>query len=120
MSGRICQWCGTFISRYETHTCEAAKQALLADVVRTKIEAAKKADPINHPPHYNASSIEPIDVIEAWKLSFCLGNVVKYIARAGKKDPAKLVEDLKKATWYLAREIEQLERGDGTDKPAKP
>lgn len=82
------------------------------DAVRTvkaKLEAAK-ADPISHPPHYTKGKIEPIDVIEDWGLSFCLGNVVKYIARAGKKDPGKLVEDLKKAAWYLAREIEQLEK----------
>lgn len=60
---------------------------------------------VDHPPHYAASGIEPIDAIEAWGLGFCLGNTVKYIARAGKKDPAKHLEDLQKAAWYLNREI---------------
>lgn len=67
------------------------------------------SDPINSPPHYAAGGLEPIDAIEAWGLGFCLGNTVKYVARAGKKDPAKLVEDLKKARWYLDRHIKQLE-----------
>ena len=66
-------------------------------------------DNINHPPHYTFGSHEPIDVIEDWKLSFCLGNVVQYIARAGRKSSDRL-EDLKKARWYLNREIEQLEK----------
>lgn len=66
-------------------------------------------DPVNRPSHYVQGGIEVIDAIEAWQLDFCLGNTVKYIARAGKKDPAKLVEDLKKAQWYLTRAIAGLE-----------
>lgn len=62
-------------------------------------------DPVNHPTHYTAGGIEAIDVIEAWQLDFCLGNTVKYISRAGRKDPTKLVEDLQKARWYLDRAI---------------
>lgn len=71
----------------------------------------KSPDPINSPPHYAAGGIEVIDALEAWGLDgdFCLGNVVKYVARAGKKDPAKLAEDLKKARWYLGRRINRLE-----------
>ena len=65
-------------------------------------------DPINHPKHYTASAIESIEVIEAWGLGFCLGNVVKYICRAGLK--GSKIEDLKKAQWYLNREIERLEK----------
>ena len=61
------------------------------------------SDRINHPPHYTATTIEPIVVIEAWGLGFNLGNVVKYIARAEHK--AALLDDLKKAAWYLDREI---------------
>jgi len=64
-------------------------------------------DPINYPPHYTATAIEPIQAIEAWGLGFCLGNCVKYIARAGRKGPA--LEDLKKARWYLERQIKQME-----------
>ncbi len=69
-----------------------------------------KADQVNHPAHYMAAGevYEPIKVIEAWGLDFCTGNTVKYLARAGKKDPAKHVEDLEKAAWYLNRRIEQL------------
>lgn len=66
---------------------------------------------IDHPPHYTRGKIEPIDVIEDWLLGFHLGNALKYIARAGHKDPAKTVEDLKKAAWYLQREIDRRERG---------
>lgn len=66
-------------------------------------------DPINHPSHYTSGRFETIDVIEDWQLGFHLGNAVKYISRAGKKDPAKIVEDLKKARWYLDREIARLE-----------
>ena len=64
-------------------------------------------DIINFPKHYNSSSIQPIDAIEAWKLDFRLANAVKYIARAGKKDPKKLKEDLEKAIWYIERFIEK-------------
>ncbi len=66
------------------------------------------ADPINHPPHYTHGDIEPIDAIEAWGLGFCLGNVVKYVARAGHKGDR--LEDLKKARWYLEREIKRGEK----------
>lgn len=66
------------------------------------------ADPIN-PDHYKAGGIETIDFIEAKDLDFYLANAVKYISRAGKKDPAKVLEDLKKAVWYLNRKIARLE-----------
>ena len=67
-------------------------------------------DPINNPSHYAAGrKYETIDVIEDWELSYRLGNSVKYISRAGRKDPAKTIEDLKKAKWYLEREIASLE-----------
>jgi len=58
---------------------------------------------INHPAHYNTGTIEVIDAIEEWKLSFNLGNTVKYIARHEHKDHPK--DDLKKAWWYLTREL---------------
>ena len=66
-------------------------------------------DPVNHPSHYTDGKIEVIDFIEDKKLGFCLGNAVKYIARAGKKDPTKEIEDLKKAKWYVERRIKELE-----------
>jgi hypothetical protein len=68
-----------------------------------------KNDPVNHPSHYTDGKIEVIDYIEDKKLGFCLGNAVKYISRAGKKDPTKEVEDLKKALWYVERRIKELE-----------
>lgn len=66
-------------------------------------------DAVNHPKHYNFGKYEVIDVIEDWQLGFCLGNTVKYIARAGKKGDR--LEDLKKAAWYLAREISVASQG---------
>jgi hypothetical protein len=63
---------------------------------------------VNHPSHYHAKSgIEVIDAIEAWDLGFSLGNAVKYIARAGHKNDR--LEDLRKAAWYIQREIGRLE-----------
>ena len=68
------------------------------------------ADTVNHPTHYNVGRIEVIDAIEAWGLGkgFNRGNAIKYIARAGHKDSE--IEDLKKAAWYIQREIERLEK----------
>ena len=62
-------------------------------------------DNVNHPSHYNSGNIEVIDAIEDWNLGFCLGNAVKYIARADHK--GKPIEDLEKAIWYLEREVER-------------
>src|SRR3990172_2273631 len=70
------------------------------------------SDNVNHPPHYGGSNnpYETIKVIEAWGLGFCLGNTVKYIARAGRKSNDTTIEDLKKARWYLDRVIARLEQ----------
>ena len=72
-------------------------------------------DPVNRPAHYTDGRIEVIDFIEDKQLGYHLGNAVKYISRAGKKDPEKTAEDLKKAVWYLNRYIDRLEeaKGDG-------
>jgi hypothetical protein len=72
------------------------------------IKKQRVGDAVNHPSHYTSGGIEAIAVIEAWGLGFHLGNAVKYISRAGKKDPAKTLEDLQKARWYLDREIARL------------
>lgn len=74
-----------------------------------------KKDKVNHPSHYNSGKIEVIEAIEDWKLGFHLGNAVKYCARAGKKDPTKVIEDLEKAIWYIRRQIEILK-----PKPRRP
>jgi hypothetical protein len=71
-------------------------------------------DSVNHPSHYTFGTIEVIDVIEDWGLCWHLGNAVKYIARAGRKDPAKFDQDLRKAVWVIERKIKagefELER----------
>lgn len=64
-----------------------------------------KKETVDHPAHYRKGGIEAIDVIEAFDLNFRLGNTVKYILRAGHKDDR--LEDLKKAMWYLQREIDK-------------
>ena len=69
-------------------------------------ERALSSDNVSHPSHYAngwSNGAEVIDLTE--HLSFCAGNVVKYVCRAGRKDPDKYVEDLEKAQWYLDREI---------------
>ena len=64
-------------------------------------------DMVNHPPHYTVGGLEVIDFIEAKQLSYHLGNVVKYVVRAGHKgDP---LQDLQKARWYLERAIQKAE-----------
>lgn len=70
---------------------------------------------VNHPEHYGGADnpYEAIKVIEAWSLNFNLGNCAKYISRAGKKGDA--LEDLKKARWYLDREITNQEGANGKD-----
>jgi hypothetical protein len=65
-------------------------------------------DNVNHPSHYKMGGIETIDFIEAKSLNYNLGNVVKYITRADYK--GNKIEDLKKAQWYLNREVSNLEK----------
>ena len=65
-------------------------------------------DNVNHPAHYKVGGIETIDFIEAKSLNYNLGNVVKYVSRARYK--VGLLEDLRKAEWYLKREIATLEK----------
>lgn len=67
-------------------------------------------DIINHPSHYTDGKIEVIDFIEEKQLNFHRGNAIKYIARAGKKNKEKEIEDLEKAAWYINREIQRLEK----------
>jgi hypothetical protein len=69
------------------------------------LDLIKDVDLVNHPAHYKAGGIETIDFIEAKDLNYRLGNVVKYVSRAGKKD-SDPIQDLEKAAWYLQREID--------------
>ena len=66
-------------------------------------------DVIEHPAHYT-QGIECMDYIESHALNYARGNVIKYVTRAGLKDKSKEAEDLKKAEWYLRREISRVER----------
>lgn len=79
--------------------------------VENRVEPA--IDPVNRPAHYIDGKIEVIDYIEDKKFGFCLGNAIKYISRAGKKDPTKEIEDLNKAKWYIERRIKELEENIG-------
>jgi hypothetical protein len=70
-------------------------------------------DPVNHPPHYTSGGIEVIDYMEAKMTSeqfigYCLGNVIKYVSRSDKKN--NLVEDFKKAQWYLNRLVSFIDK----------
>lgn len=76
----------------------------------------QQQEAVDHPDHYGGADnpYEAIKVIKAWDLGFCLGNTVKYISRAGKKDRNKRIEDLHKAVWYLQQQInyEVLDESD--------
>jgi len=72
------------------------------------LKEKEENDPVNKPEHYQYSSIQPIDVIDAWELDFYLGSVIKYLSRYQRK--GKPLEDLKKAAWYLNKKIEEMEK----------
>ena len=78
-------------------------------VDEVKEEIVKEDDPVNHPKHYTDGRIEVIEYIEDKNLGFCLGNAIKYISRAGKKEKDKEIQDLRKAMWYIERRIYELE-----------
>lgn len=82
---------------------------LLTEHVDLQKVSEKVCDNVNHPSHYNSGEIEVIDFIEDKELGFHLGNAVKYISRAGRKNPGKTIEDLRKAVWYINRQIQRLE-----------
>jgi len=97
-----------------TFTTDKSFKALLEEVRikptdKIRMEAPERItvsatpDLVNQPPHYTAGGIETIDFIEAKKLNYNLGNVIKYLTRAGHK--GSKLEDLRKAQWYLTREI---------------
>lgn len=93
--------------------CTNCKCGILCEC-NNKTSSAKsnnKKESVDHPDHYlKNSGHEVIDVINAWNLDFELGNVVKYIARAGRKDKNKVLEDLKKASWYLEHKIKKINK----------
>jgi hypothetical protein len=106
-----------------TETYDSESHADYCICCGTKTTAGQKQesgshDPVNHPEHYTNSSsgIECIDITE--NMNFCLGNAVKYIWRADLK--GNPIEDLKKAVWYLEREITRREAEPRDDADKKP
>ena len=86
--------------------CTTCKAGIMC---QCNIAKNKNKENVDHPDHYlKDSGHEVIDVIDAWKLNFNLGNAIKYIARAGRKDPNKTKEDLNKAIWYIQNQINNL------------
>lgn len=79
---------------------------------KDNMDTNTNTDKVNHPAYYGGKDnpYEAIKVIDAWHLDFCLGNAVKYISRAGKKDPQTEIQDLEKAMWYIQHRIDQLKR----------
>ena len=67
-----------------------------------------KKNNVNKPKHYTVGKIMPIEYIEDQQLGFHLGNVIKYVTRAGRKDNTETKEDLEKAIWYIKRYMEKL------------
>lgn len=134
MTCKECTSCkrGYFKSRPEKYVCVGVKEPfVIEDINHQCTEYSDKKDKchkisavpanikeqVNHPSHYGGENnpYEAIKVIEAWDMGFRLGNAVKYISRCGKKDLKgdvlkSTIEDLKKASWYLNREISALER----------
>jgi hypothetical protein len=66
------------------------------------------SEEVNHPKHYNTTTIEVIEIIEEFDLGFNLGNVIKYILRAEHKGNKE--KDLRKARWYIERELSKIEK----------
>ena len=84
------------------HECRKAFEILVANC------DVNADDPVNHPSHYTKGKIEVADFIADQKLNFDRGNAVKYVCRAGAKDPEKEIQDLEKAVWYINHEIKML------------
>lgn len=117
MQGRWPKYCPTCLPKYskvpkkeeedlcknieETHIDDSNEEAIEVPIVEHIIH-----DAVNHPSHYTRGKIEVIDFIEDQQLPYHLGNVVKYVARAGYKGDK--LEDLKKARWYLDRYINEV------------
>lgn len=74
---------------------------------------------VEHPSYYNTGKYEVIDVIDDWGLNFAKGNAVKYIARAGRKNPETEIQDLEKASWYINHEIRRLKNNKANEKIGK-
>ena len=95
---------------YDTNGNEVDTEDCINDAptyAQEQLADIERREAVNHPDYYKRGGVEAIDAIEAWGLGFNLGNVVKYIARAGHKT-ADGLQDLRKAAWYLDREIKRI------------
>ena len=88
-------------------SCECNPGTVGCALALRRLAEIERRETVDHPDYYKRGGIEAIDAIEAWGLGFNLGNVVKYIARAGHKTKDSL-RDLRKAAWYLDREIKRI------------
>ena len=96
-------------SNEERKNIIASKTKEITEKLSATFENLTLTENVDHPNHYGGDTIyEVIKVLEAWNLDFHLGNVVKYVSRAGKKDKTRELEDLEKALWYLQRRIKIL------------
>lgn len=109
--GRWPKYCPEYLPKYSK--VPKKKEVAVEPVAQTieesevkNLELPKQEDIINHPSHYTRGKIDVIDFIEDQQLPYHLGNVIKYIARAGYKGDK--LEDLKKARWYLDRYINEV------------
>jgi hypothetical protein len=89
---------------------ESTKLLIIPSQLREDRVLTRPNDLVNHPSHYKSGGIETADFIEAKGLNFHLGNVVKYVSRAGLKEGSTKIQDLQKARWYLDRQIKLLEK----------
>ena len=113
----ICVFCNTRCNRECTRTSRDDTPVLFKKYIPETTEKKEespatiedlKHDPVSHPAHYTGKNgVECIQVTE--QFNFNRGNAIKYIWRAGEKDPSKEIEDLKKAVWYIEREIKRIE-----------
>ena len=105
-AGRWPKYCPECLPKYSKVPKKKEEVVQIIEEVATQTTALPKEDVINHPSHYTRGNIEVIDFIEDQQLPYHLGNVIKYIARAGHKGDK--LEDLKKARWYLDRYIKEV------------
>lgn len=113
MEEKSCNTCIHFERENNEEPCVRCKYTLCPiepDYMNRPIlwEGEESDDPINHPSHYNKGEIEVADFIADQKLNFDRGNAIKYVCRAGSKDPEKEIQDLEKAIWYINHEIKML------------
>lgn len=101
---------GVYTSTFNTIDDDGYERVFLIINIGEYFKLKEEKESVNHPSHYGGENnpLEVINIIEHYDLNFNLGNVIKYCLRAGKKD--ELIQELKKAQWYINREIQRLEK----------